>query len=91
MQANPPAMACKTYKLVTWNINGLRSRFTDLHSYVLTNSPDLISLQEVGPEVLPLRGYVSYTLGCGVGSSRGLVTYVKEGIPSTIEDKGSWG
>ena len=81
-------MACKTYRLMTWNINGLRSRFTDLHSYVITTCPDLISLQEVGPEILPLHGYNSYTLGCSDGSSRGLVMYVKESLPCTLKEKG---
>lgn len=81
-------MACTTYRFLTWNINGLRARFTDLHSYVITQKPDVIALQEVGPEVPQLRGYVNHSLGPGDGSSRGLTTYVKHGLPFTFHEMG---
>lgn len=34
---------------------------TDLHSYVITQKPDIIGLQEVGPEMPRLKGYVTRT------------------------------
>lgn len=63
-------------------------RHTDLHSYVLLHKPDIISLQETGPVVPGLRGYDSHVLGCNDGSSRGLVTYVKFGLPVTLVEMG---
>lgn len=78
----------KIYRLLTWNVNGLRTRHTDLHSYVLLHKPDIISLQETGPVVPGLRGYDSHVLGCNDGSSRGLVTYVKLGLPVTLVEMG---
>lgn len=82
-------MECKNYCLLTWNINGLQARLTDLHSYVITKRPGIIALQEVGPHVPALRGYETYILGCDNGSSRGLVMYVKSGLPVTFREKGS--
>ena len=81
-------MASKTYRVLTWNVNGLRTRFPDLHSYVITHRPDIIALQEVGPEVPPLTGYVSHVLGCNDGSGRGLAMFLKCGLPITLKDKG---
>ena len=74
-------MECKNYRLLIWNINGLQARFTDLHSYVLTNKPDIIALQEVGPHIPALRGYDTYVLGCDEGISKALAMYVKGGLP----------
>ncbi len=67
-----PVIDSIPYRTFTWNVNGLRTRFTDLHSYVISQKPDIIVLQEVGPAVPPLRGYISYSRGDG--SSRGLTT-----------------
>ena len=78
----------KTFRTLTWNINGLHARFTDLHSHVLLHKPDIIALQEVGPRVPELRGYASHTLSCGDGSSRGMATYIKQGIPVNFMEMG---
>ncbi len=75
-------------RLLTWNINGLHARFADLHSYVVTHRPDLIALQEVGPQVPVLRGYDSYVLDAAAGSSRGVVTYVRQGLAFAFEYMG---
>ncbi len=56
-----PGMDSSPYRSLTWNVNGLRTRVTDIHSYVISQKPDIIVLQEVGPDVPPLRGYVSYS------------------------------
>lgn len=63
--------------------------FIDSHLYVITNRPDIIALQEVGPHVPALRGYASYILGCDDGSSTGLVMYVRSGLPVTFREKDS--
>lgn len=44
-------MACTTYLFLTWNVNGLYAQFNDLHSYVITQKPNIIALQVVEPEV----------------------------------------
>ena len=84
-----PFANCKCLRLLTWNVNGLHARLTDLHSYVITHRPDIIALQEVGPRVSPLRSYDSYVLDGATGSTRGMATYVKQGLPVAFEEMGT--
>ena len=86
-----PFANCKCLRLLTWNVNGLHARLTDLHSYIITHRPDIIALQEVGPRVSPLRGYDSYVLDGATGSTRGMATYVKQGLPVAFEEMGTHG
>ena len=81
-------MLSKSFRVLTWNVNGLQTRFPDLHAHVLLHFPDVIALQEVGPHVPDLRGYTSHVLTCANGSSRGLATYVKLGAAVTLEGMG---
>lgn len=81
-------MDSRPHTLLTWNVNGLQARFTDLHSYVISKKPDIIALQEVGPRVLDLRGYVSHSLPHEVGGCRGLTTYVRQGLGATFFEMG---
>lgn len=77
----------KTFRTLTWNVNGLHARFTDLHSHVLLHKPDIIALQEVGPRVPELRGYASHTFSCD-GSSPVVAIYIRHGIPVTFRVMG---
>ena len=73
--------------IVSWNINSLQKRLTDLHAYVHSNSVDIISLQEVGINgiSLQLRGYNSFELPAdATNNCRGLTTYVKSSIPASF-------
>lgn len=81
-------MCEKIYSFLTWNANGLRARTTDLHAYILLHQPDIIAIQEMGHEVFAFKGYCQYVLSCGDGSSRGLVTYIKSGLPVTLVEMG---
>ena len=81
-------MDTKIYRFLTWNVNGLRARMTDIHAHILKQSPDFIAVQETGPEVDDLRGYSKHVLGCDLRSSRGLVMYVKSGLSVTFKEMG---
>ena len=54
------------------------------HAHVLLHCPDIITLQEVGMHMSDLWHYTSHILDCANGSSKGLVTYVKQGAPVTF-------
>lgn len=73
--------------IISWNVNGLRKRFTDLHAHVLSNNVDILALQEVGVNgiSLLLRGYKSFELPADISTNcRGLTTYVKDSIPAVF-------
>ena len=78
----------KICHLLTWNVNGLRDRITDIHAYILQQSPDFIAVQETGPVVCELRGYCQQVLSCDVGSSRGMDKCIKSGLPVSLVEKG---
>ena len=57
-------------KCISWNVNGLSARMTDLHCYVLHNSIDVVALQEtLGRDgtLVPLRNYQHFILTAGKG------------------------
>lgn len=81
-------MASQVHRTLLWNVNSFRTRFTDLHSYVISRKPDLIAQQEVGPQMPKLKGYVPYSLIREDGSSRGLTTYVRQTVPATFHEIG---
>lgn len=74
-------------KCVSWNVNSLMKRATDVHSYVLDNNPDVIVLQETGVRAInfQLSGYQAFELSADVtNNTRGLVTLIKNNIPATF-------
>ncbi|XP_076049743.1 uncharacterized protein LOC143030478 [Oratosquilla oratoria] len=76
-----------------WNVTAMQEEFPPLQqekatTNSTTKSPDFIAVQETGPEVYELRGYYQHILSCDDGSSRGMVTYVKSGLPVTLVEKG---
>ena len=73
LKKNTHTMDSKTFCTLTWNVNGLHARFTDLHSYVFLHKPDIIALLEVETQVPELWGYTSYIFSCVDDSSRGMV------------------
>ncbi len=59
-------------KLVTWNVNGIRARQTQLHELVSAEQPDVVCLQEIkaAPDQVPgllaaAEGYHCYWHGAG--------------------------
>jgi exodeoxyribonuclease III len=59
-------------KLVTWNVNGIRARQTQLHELVVAEQPDVVCLQEIkaSPDQVPgllaaAEGYQCYWHGSG--------------------------
>jgi exodeoxyribonuclease III len=59
-------------KLITWNVNGIRARQTQLHDLVTTEAPDVVCLQEIkaSPDQVPgllaaAEGYHCYWHGAG--------------------------
>ena len=79
-------MANKTLKMISWNVNGLKTRRCDIHYYVNKHNIDVILLQETGDrngDLLHLKGYTKYQLLAGVGT-RGLTTYIRNSIPSSL-------
>ena len=81
-------MGAKSLDILTWNVNGLRSRTTDGHAYLMLYDIDVIALQETGTEddtILNLRNYQSYYLAADRQSNvRGLLTYIKKDIPTEL-------
>lgn len=76
-------------KIVSWNVNGIRSiKKKGFSSFVSRYSPDLLCLQEVklgreqaDEEILALPGYDQcFALGTKKGYS-GVLTYVRQGTP----------
>ena len=73
--------------VISWNINSLQKRITDLHAYVSSSCVDVIALQEVGINgiSLQLRGFNSFELPAdNTTNCRGLTIYVKNDIPAII-------
>lgn len=81
MDPNP-----KQLQIISWNVNGLRNRMTDVHYYAHKANIDVILLQETGDRngsLLSINGYKAYHLPACPGV-RGLITYVKNSIPSEL-------
>ena len=75
------------FNIILWNVNGLRTRITDLHAHVMSHNIDILALQEVGVNgiSLMLRGYKSFELPADISNNcRGLTTYVKDSIPAVF-------
>ena len=75
------------FNIISWNVNGLRTRITDLHAHVMSHNIDILALQEVGVNgiSLMLRGYKSFELPADISNNcRGLTTYVKDSIPAVF-------
>lgn len=80
-------MASSELQCVTWNVNGLSLRITDIHSYVTSNDVDILALQEVGPggSIFDLPGYQKFVLESNFNNNtRGLITFVKNSMPVNL-------
>ena len=57
-------MDLSNLKSLCWNVNSLRKRVTDLHSYILSHDLDVIALQEVDVNGIGLQftGYQRFEL-----------------------------
>ena len=76
-------MEVRNFSILSWNVNSLQKRATDVHSYVLQNSIDIIALQEIDvhTDSLQLSGYQRFELQANLDdNTRGLVTCVKNSI-----------
>lgn len=79
----------KTLKVLSWNVNGVQGRITDLHYYISKHNVDVILLQETGDRngtVLKINTHTSYHLFADKGI-RGLSTYVRKSIPSELVEE----
>lgn len=54
------ALESNRYRILTWNVNGLRTRFTDLHSYVISKNPMLLPFKR--SDLKSLRCEVMYLI-----------------------------
>ena len=81
-------MGTKILNILSWNVNSLRPRITDLHAYLMLYDVDIIALQETGTEddsLLTIRKYQGYYLPADRrGNTRGLLTYVRKDIPAEM-------
>ena len=80
-------MDLSNLKCLSWNINSLHKRATDIHAHVLSHSYDVVALQEVGVNGsgFQLPGYQSFELPAILeNNSRGLTTFIKTSIPATL-------
>ena len=74
-------------RVLSWNVNSLQKRSTDVHAYVLSHDIDVITLQEVGVNGIgfQLTGYQSFELQANINNNtRGLITLVKNNIPCDL-------
>ena len=81
-------MADLDLKCMTWNVNGIMKRATDVHSYVIANSVDILVLQEVGVggNNFLLKGYQRFELEYDrVNNTRGLITFVRNSVPADLK------
>ena len=75
-------------KCMTWNVNGIMKRATDVHSYVIANNVDILVLQEVsvGGNNFMLKGYQRFELEADrVNNTRGLITFVRNNVPADLK------
>ena len=82
-------MDLSNLKILSWNVNSLRKRATDIHAHVLTHKYDVVTLQEVGVNGsgFQLPGYQSFELPANLeNNTRGLTTFFKNSIPATLCD-----
>lgn len=73
----------KGLQCLSWNVNGLPKRMTDLHGYVLNSNIDVVALQETldrDGTLVVLRNYQHFFLPAGEGV-RGVSVYIKNIIP----------
>ena len=79
-------MDVNSLRIISWNVNSVKSRTNDIHYYVHKNSTDILLLQETGDkkgDLLNLKGYRKFQLLSADGI-RGLSTYIKNSIPSEL-------
>ena len=75
------------FNCITWNVNSLSKRSTDVHAYLLANDIDVMVLQEVGIKGInfQLSGYRTFELHADeTNNTRGLITFIKNCIPATL-------
>ena len=77
-------------KVLTWNVNGIRNKHIEVQQFCLENYLDIMCLQETkhtDTSKLQIRGYQMYTVDSLMSQSpfRGMITYVKNSIPITLE------
>ena len=80
-------MELSNLKLLSWNINSLHKRATDIHAHALSHNYDVVTLQEVGinGSGFQLPGYQSFELPANLeNNTRGLTTFIKNSIPATL-------
>ena len=70
---------CLSFKIATWNVNGIRARETQVLEWVERERPDVVCLQElkstvaqVPPSLCELQGYRCYWHGARAYSGVGL-------------------
>lgn len=76
----------KNLKVLSWNVNGVQGRTTDIHYYVSKHNVDVILLQETGDRngtMLKINTHTNYHLFADKGI-RGLSTYIRKSIPSEL-------
>ena len=68
-------------RVLSWNVNGLKGKVTDVDAVVRGKDADVVALQETGDtgdNLLTLSGYKKYSLLSG----RGMSLYIRNSIPS---------
>lgn len=78
------------FRILSWNVNGIRNRLIEVQQFCLENDVDVICLQETkhtDTTKLQLRGYQMFTISSVMGQSpyRGMITYIRNNIPATCE------
>lgn len=73
-------------KLISWNIDGLKAKWSSLQELVSKYSPDVICLQKVkhAGEALNIDGYKCYLSSAPYA---GVCTYVRNNIPAEFDSK----
>lgn len=75
--------------IISWNINGLKSRFDELKQLIETYNPDFVCLQKVrcnsGREQFVIEGYRALYTPIDSGKWSGVITYAK--IPADADPR----
>lgn len=78
-------------RIISWNINGLKSRFDDLRKLILSYSPELVCLQKVRcsdeRNQYQLEGYKQIYSKEDMGNWSGVMTYAKISVLKELESK----
>ena len=79
-------------RIISWNINGLKTRFNDLKKLIEDYSPDVVCLQKVRcsceRDTYQIKGYKILYSSADFGNWSGVMMYVK--IPSESKANSVW-